>query len=198
MTVVSLPAQFRIRSIDWEIDSPSQVNRSRWSGKDQVLGEPWHSRWSASLELVTIISEVNALACEAFLVELKGRVNTFRMPAVEGPQFPAFASPLVFGGVAQGATNVSVTNMPAGQNLLKGHKLTINDQMVMLMAPGTPTGPATLNFTFQPSLRQAASNGTPVEARTPTALVALAASARGWGVSPGQMYGIKLSAEERF
>lgn len=198
MTIIATPAAVRIAEIDWTLDRPAQVNRSQWSGKDQVIADPWHGRWSAEAVLAPIIGEPNILAWRAFLAKLKGRINTFRLIAVEKAQ-NAY-TPTVQTTTAAGAVALPLTGFPAAVAtvMLAGQMLTVNDQLCILTADLVTNSSGQGTATFEPPLRAQAASTTAVEVRLPTCLVALAASTAGWSVGRGQIYGIKLSVEERF
>ena len=72
-----------------------------------------------------------------------------------------------------------------GETLKRGHKITVNDQMVMLMAPLTFGSDGKATATFKPSLRYSPADGAAVEVVYPTVLVSLTASQVGWSVAPG-------------
>lgn len=87
MGIIPLPATARFaKKVSWSLDRPAQVNRSAWTGRRQVIANPWHGKWSASVELVPIIGEPAVRLWRAFLARLKGQVNSFELPATEGPQ----------------------------------------------------------------------------------------------------------------
>lgn len=110
MALIAFPAGARIRRIAWSLDRPSQVNRSRWTGTEQVVSTAWHSRWRAEVELAPIVGEANVLAWRAFLAQLKGRVNRFRLPAVEGAQHGSLTAYVPI----TARTNTTVTDLGGG------------------------------------------------------------------------------------
>lgn len=199
MAVIDMPSSTRIASIAWTMDRPAQVNRSQWNGKDQVIADPWHTRYSAEVELAPIVGEVNVLAMRSFLARLKGRVNTFRLVAVENPQIAIGFTPTVNGAHGVGVTTVLATGLPPDTSVLSdGQFVTIGDQLLMLNAPVVTDGGGTANLQLHRPLRALAPNGAAIEARLPTALMALASAESGWSVGPGQLYGVRFAAEERY
>lgn len=199
MAVISLPASVRIANINWALDRPAQLNRSQWTGKEQVIADPWHGRWTAEAELAPVVGEANVLAWRAFLAALKGRVNTFRLPAVEKDQ-AANDSVSVSILAAAGATTINSGGwgVSTANVMLAGQMFTLNDQLCVLTANASSNASGFADLTFQPPLRAGATVNTPIIVRKPTALVALASSTAGWSVDRGQVYGIKLNVEERF
>lgn len=199
MAVIALPASVRVANIAWTLDRPAQVNRSQWTGKDQVVTNPWHGRWAADVELAPIVGEANVLAWRAFLTGLKGRVNTFRLPAVERDQYPADTI-VVSILAAAGASTVNSGGWPASTAnlMLAGQMITLNDQLNVLTANVSSNGSGFADMTLAVPLRTAAAVNTPIIVRKPTALVAMANSVSGWSVDRGQVYGIKFNVEERY
>jgi hypothetical protein len=190
MAIITLPAAAKIRRIEWTLDRPAQVNRSDWTKRQQVVQQPGPSLWSAVVDLVTKVSEDAALEVEAFLVDLEGPINTFRLEAVENAQAPVGFAPVVNGGGQSGRT-LNFRAGTAGQEFKRGHKFTVNEQMLMLMAPLTVGGGGTGTFSFKPSLRVSPADGTAIECRRPTVMMRLAGSQIGWSVDPGQVYQMK-------
>jgi len=199
MAVITWPSSARIANITWSLDRPAQINRSRWSGEDQVIANPWYGRWRAEVELAPIVGEANVRAWRAFLALLKGSVNTFRLPAVEQAQYPG-ASPQANGTAAAGASTLQVYNFwPfASQTIPAGTMFTVNDELKVVTADAALASNATATLSFQPPLRAAVAVGAAITVNQPTALVALTTSTAGWSVGPGQVYGISLTVEERY
>ena len=196
MAIIALPAAARIRKIEWTLDRPAQVNRSDWTKRRQVVTQPGPSIWSATADLVVKIGEANMLDVEAFLVDLEGQVNSFRLRAVETPQLAGAHGVTVDGG-GQSGRALKLKGGVAGETLRRGHKLTVNDQMVMLMAPLTFDGTGRATASFKPSLRLSPLDNSFVEVVFPTVLVSLATSQVGWSVDVGQIYQAKqLQLEE--
>jgi hypothetical protein len=204
MAIIALPASVRIARAQWTLDRPAQINRGAYTGRRQVVANPWHGRWTASVSLAPIIGEANARAWRAFLAKAKGQINTFRLPMTEGSQ-----SSLVTGVVSStsvaytagaGATTMLVA-VPGGTTggMLAGMFVTVNDQPLLLTADAVlDPGTGNILIQFEPPLRAAVTLGTAIETRNPTCLVAMADSASGWSVEKGQVYGFEFTAEEAF
>jgi hypothetical protein len=193
-----MPASVPIAAIEWTLDRPAQVNRSQWTGKEQVVADPWHARWSAELTLRTLIGQASILAWRSFLVQLKGHVNTFRLVAVEAAQ-NAY-SPTVQTTAGASGTTLPLTGFPAvvATVMTAGQMFTVNDQLCVLTADLVTNGAGQGTATFQPPLRASAAATTAVQVQRPTCLVALRDSTAGWSVDRGQLYGVKLTVDERF
>jgi hypothetical protein len=189
VSVIPFPAAAKIRRIQWSLDRPAQVNRSAYTGARRVVANPWHGKWSARVELSTIVGEANVLAWRGFLALLKGQINTFQLPATEGPQ-NGNSGVTVSVSAAQGATSVTLAG--AATNLTTGQFITINGQLLLVTNGGAST------IQFEPPLRAAAPATTGVETARPYATVALSDSAFAWSVDPGKQYGISFDVEEAF
>lgn len=116
MTLVTAPT-FSIREIDWFLDQPAQVNRGTYSGSRQVVSNPWHAKWRASVTLKTEQGEANIRATRAFLTSLRGQVGTFLLPATEGAQVSlSSAAPLdlnfAAGTYTASGTSYALTALP--------------------------------------------------------------------------------------
>jgi hypothetical protein len=198
MAVIAIPSALKIRSVSWTFDRPAQVNRSQWTGRDQVIANPWFGRWAAETEIAPV-QDADAAALRAFLAQMEGRINTCRLPAVVTEQFGAGFTVTVTGaGAAAGATSVPLTGLPPSTTILAGRMLTINDQLLITTAAMATNGSGAATATVEPPLRAAAPAATAVEARNPTALVALAESSVSWSMDLGPVHGFSLSFEERF
>lgn len=198
MAVIPTPAALKIRGIAWRLFSPAQVNRSAWTGRRQVVTQPGHARWTAEAE-IALLAEADAFAMRAFMMKLKGQINTFRLEAVEQDQ-TTVTSLTVSGGASGGATSVTTSaSWPASTTVLRaGQMLTINDQLLALTSDVVSNATGGSTMTFEPPLRMAAAAGAPIEVRRPTALVALSEPEIGWAVELGPHYSFALSVEEVF
>lgn len=109
MGLIAMPGSVRIRHIEWSLDRPAQVNRSPYTGARKVVANPWHGMWRARVDLAPIVGEGNVRAWRAFLGKLKGQINSFYLPATEGPQH-LLGSQTASAGAAQGATSITLAN----------------------------------------------------------------------------------------
>lgn len=188
MTAIPLPSSVRIRHVEWSLDRPAQVNRSPYTAKRTVVAEPWHGLWRGKVELAPIIGETNFRPWRAFLAKLQGQINTFQLPATEGPQ-NSNVGVTVSSTAAQGAKTMSISG--AATPLLAGQYFTVNHQLCCCTADQSGAV-----LSFEPPLRQQATAGTVVVTSRPYALVALDDSAFAWSVDPGTLYGLQFGVEE--
>ena len=195
MTIIAMPAGIRISKLDWTLDQPAQVNRSDWTKRRQVVTQPGPSLWSATVDIASRSGEANILDVEAWIVDLEGQRNSFRLPASLEAQAVGL-TPLV-DGAGQTGRALNLKGGTPGATLKRGHKMTVGDQMVMLMAPVTFGSDGKAATTFKPSLRASPADGAAVEVMKPTVLVSLVASSVGWTIERGPRYQVKtLSVEE--
>lgn len=182
MAILNWPTCAFLTSVDWTPPDPhTQINESEWTGREQGTILSLNARWLASVSIEPKMSEDEALDLQAFRVELKGRVNAFRMPATLNPQFPIPRAVTVNGSGQTGYT-LAITG-PAGMVLKRGHKVTVNDQLLMNMATTTLDGSGHATLTLSNFLRASPANGTAVEVVKPTCLVKLADPGEGWTTS---------------
>lgn len=187
MAFVTAP-DFAIKQIEWSLDRPAQVNRSEWTGKRTVMADPWHGKWRARAELASVQGEAGVRALRAFLVALKGTVNTFRLYATIEAQ-NANTGVTVNTTAAAGATSLIITG--ASTALLAGQYFTVNGQLCCCTAAQSGS-----TLTFQPPLRVQATSTTKVVTARPYALVALTDSRVGWSIGQARMHSITIDVEE--
>jgi hypothetical protein len=192
MSLVTAPT-FAIKEISWFLDQPAQVNRGTYSGARQVVSNPWHGKWRASVTLKTEQGEANFRTMRGFLTSLLGQVNTFLLPATEGNQ--GLSDTTASAGASQGATTISLASSPAIKAGMMGTVVlpSGNQQLVMFTADASGA-----TNTFRPALREAVSIGATVKLASPVCHVALSNSEYGWNVATWRLYGIQFDVEEAF
>lgn len=198
MAILTWPTCAFLTSVEWTPpDPPTQVNRSEWTGREQVVMLQTAGRWSAKVAIEPKHTEDDALDTEAFRVELKGRVNSFRMPATLKPQFPS-AEPMIVNGAGQTGYSLAVTGL-AGTVVKRGLKLTVADQLLMSMTTVTLDGAGHGTLTLSNYLRASPANAAAVEIVNPTCLVKLASPGAAWTASyPNMIDFAQFDVEETF
>lgn len=196
MAIIALPPAVAIRRVDWTFDRPAQVNRSQWTKRRQVVTQPGPALWSATAEMAVRVGTDDWLEAEAFLIDLEGQINSFRLEAAAAAQAPATLMPVVNGAGQYGRT-LRLRGGTPGAGLKRGHKMTVNDQMVSVMRSFTFGADGRVEVEFKPSLRLSPADATPVEMRRPTVLVSLTNSAVGWSEDNGSIFQAKpIEVEE--
>lgn len=196
MAIITVPDALAIRRVEWSFDRPAQVNRSRWTMRRQVVQQPGPALWSATAELAVRCGTDEWLEAEAFLIDLEGAINTFRLEASATAQARDDLAPVVNGAGQSGRSLLLRGGIP-GETLKRGHKLTVNDQMVSISAPFLFGEDGSAVVSFKPSLRRSPADGSSVELRRPWVMVALTDSAIGWTEDLGSIFQAKaLQLEE--
>jgi hypothetical protein len=198
MAIITVPEALAIRRVEWSFDRPAQVNRSAWTKRRQVVTQPGPSMWSATAEMAVRVGTDDWLEAEAFLIDLEGQINTFRLEAAARPQTDLPLQPLV-DGAGQYGRALRLRGGIAGATLKRGHKMTVSEQMVSISAPVVFDANGRATVAFKPSLRLSPFDGAIVEVRRPTVLVALTGSAIGWSEDLGEEFQAKpIALEEAF
>jgi hypothetical protein len=199
MAILTWPTCAFLTSVDWTPPDPAaQVNESEWTGREQVTVFPLNARWLASVQIEPKMSEDDALDLMAFRTQLRGRVNSFRMPATLLPQF-SVSMPLQVNGAGQTGFSLAIKNGPVGAVIKRGHKFTVGDQLLMNMATVTVNGSGQATLTFSNPLRASPANSAAIEIVNPTCLVKLANPGPGWtGSYPNMIDFTKFDVRETF
>lgn len=193
--LITMPPAPVAASIDWSIDVPAQVNRSEFTGDRKIALLPQKPRWRARVTLPAIVGEPNVLAWRAFVVDLDGVANKFRLIACERPQITG-VTVTVKGGGQRGYSVVTKGWGAPGIKLLRGQFVTIGDQLLMLMAPVIADANGEALLKVKAYLRVSPANDAPIEVTRPYAVVSSTDQENGWGVGIGQNYAISFDCEE--
>ncbi|MEJ8630588.1 hypothetical protein P0F65_13460 [Sphingomonas sp. I4] len=197
MPLIDLPTSPVPSGIEWELDQPGQRNEAEFTGTARVTLLPAAPRWFAKAKLPPIIGEANVLDWRAFVVDLDGIANSFRLTACERDQLIG-VTPVV-DGAGQGGFRLATRNWGGpGLKLKRGQFVTVNNQLLMLMAPVVADANGRATLSFKPYLRFAPEDGAGVEARRPYAVVSSVDTRNGWKVGIGQNYEIEFSVREAF
>ena len=195
MTIASWPTGVGIKNIDWDFIDPAQVNRSVVNNKRSVAILTDAPMIEASFELVPIMGVAGILNWRAFIFQLRGVANKFRLLATEGAQ-PVSGNPVV-NGAGQTGLAISTSWGISNATVMKAGMLaTINDQLLGLQADVVTNGSGIATMTFHRAVLPSPANGAAIEVRNPTALVARKSTTARWSVDPAQLYGVKLEVEE--
>ncbi|MFN3517949.1 MAG: hypothetical protein ACK4YT_00730 [Sphingomonas sp.] len=196
--LIPFPAAPVPAQIDWSIDQPGQVNRGEFTGRRRVTILTAAPRFYAQVTLPPILGEDRVLDWRAFVVDLDGVANSFRLVAVERDQLRD--SPLVsVDGAGQGGLQLATKGWgAAGQKLKRGQFVTVGDQLLMLRAPVVADAEGRAVLSIKPYLRLSPVDGGLIEVRRPYAVMAMSDPRNGWSVGIGQNYAVSFSCEEAF
>lgn len=196
MAIITVPDALAIRRVEWTFDRPAQVNRSQWTKRRQVVTQPGPALWSATAVMAVRCGTDEWLEAEAFLIDLEGQINSFRMEAAAAAQTDLPLKPVVDGAGQYGRALRLRGGIP-GAGLKRGHKMTINEQMVSIGAAFVFDANGRATVSFKPSLRLSPQDGAAVEMVKPTVLVSLVDSAIGWTEDLGEQFqGKPIAVEE--
>jgi len=204
MATITPPSTLQLRSVRWQLNTPTQVNRSEWTGGRQAVILAGAARWSASGELIPILGQSNACGWQAFFAALQGQANVFQLRAAQGQQTTA-SNPTVNGASQTGST-LNLTGLSGAVSstfLPTGSKITIpfadgTCQLAVLTSALVVGAATTGTATIKPPLRKSPANGATVEVQYPYALMALTSDVVGWTIDIGPLYGFAFDAEEAF
>lgn len=80
MAEITIPLPDELDFDSLTLSSPSQVNRSTWTGRRKVIGLSGVEVWQGKLSLSHIATEEDERQWRAFLFSLGGPANSFRWP----------------------------------------------------------------------------------------------------------------------
>lgn len=193
---VPLPDELLLDRLD--LSSPTQVNRSTWTGRRKVVGLSGVEVWQGSVSLSSIATEVDERQWRAFLFALKGPANWFRWPlpcnSHIGPK------PLVATDIGSGSS-LALSNMMASTRILQaGQFMTIplpsgHARAVCLTADLITDSSGNATAYFSPGLTETPVQGTTVETAAPYIPMAPTQSVVGLGSSQG-ISGTAFDVEE--
>lgn len=198
MTEITVPDQHLIVNKEWTLDQPAQVNRSAWTGRAKIVGMPGASLWSVKANIRLRARESEKRPWRAFLLSLRGPVNTFKLYAACSQR--TGSNPTVSTGAAIGWT-LPVTGLPFSQTVLvTGQFMTVSlpsgaKALVCLTSDLVSNGSGAATATFEPALPEAAANGATIETINPYCLMRLTATSQGWS-EEGGMQSMAIEAEE--
>ncbi len=166
--LVNLPAlPVLFRDIVWRPQIPQAKNRSEYTGRTQVIGQPGTESWTATAQCIAPANDAEERAWHAFLIALRGAENTFWLPARPRLQTAA-AAPTVTAAVA-GNRAVTVSSTA---NVLPGMWATVqqtNGHRRLVKV----TAIAGSNVQFEPGLTGAPATGVPLVIGDPFGAVRL-------------------------
>ncbi|TZG25575.1 hypothetical protein [Sphingomonas montanisoli] len=170
MALVSLPTCPTIIGKGWRYNAPTQVNRSEWTSHRKVTELPAAPRWMAEVASFDLTTDEQFWAWNRFFGAMKGRGNSFQLVAVRKLQITGITVRANGGGQVGYSL---VTDGWGAAGLKAGQFITVNDQLMRLMADVNPSGGAA-TLTFDRWLRAPVADNTVVEVSLPYALVSLA------------------------
>lgn len=191
MTTISMPANPGfIRSHAFWLEPNTQIFTSPLARSTQTfeLGGP---RWCARYTLRPML-RADAMLWKAFLLQLKGRVNTFYAydPDCKEPRGVATGTPLVK-GAGQTGTSLLIDGCTPNVTgwLLAGDYFTANGEMKQLTQPVNTNGSGEATLYFEPMLRSSPADNAPLTVRNCTVQMILVDDQQGdWESNENGLY----------
>lgn len=194
--IVPIPGELMLDKL--ELSSPSQVNRSTWTGRRKVIGLPGVERWQGTVSIASIATETDERQWRAFLFALKGPANWFRWPLPCNQH--GGSRPIVLSGATNGYT-LPLGGMPSNTTILRaGQFMTVplpsgHFRAVCLKADLVANGAGTATASFEPALNETPTVGATVETLNPFVPMSPVESVIGFSTSQG-VSGASFDVEE--
>jgi hypothetical protein len=177
VSVISLPAGLQFGSWTWgQADySLTEISDQTGAASSRSFGPP---RWTLSFTSIDALTRVQAGVWDAFITQLRGRVNHLSAYDVlrPTPQGTMRGTLTLNSSAAAGDVALSITGGvgQAATTLLRGDWLQIStglgtSQLVKVCADATANGSGVISVTVEPPLRLAFSSSTAVTWSTPLA-----------------------------
>lgn len=170
MAEITVPLPDELLLDRLELSSPSQVNRSVWSGRRKVVGLSGVETWRGQVAVGLIATEAEEQQWRAFVFALKGPANWFRWPLPcnrhIGPR------PTVAAGAGAGYTLPLAGMQPNARIARAGQFMTVplpsgHSRAVCLTADLRSDASGNATATFEPALNEAPATGVTVETAYP-------------------------------
>lgn len=170
MTEITVPFPAELLLDQLDLSSPSQVNRSTWTGRRKVVGLSGAETWTGRVSLGLIATEEEERQWRAFLFALGGPANSFRwvLPCAShiGPK------PTVASGAGNGYTLPLEGMQPNARILKAGQYMTVplpsgHSRTVCLTADLRADGSGAATAQFRPALNETPTLGVTVETTDP-------------------------------
>lgn len=189
--LVPWPDQF-----DFSLLSNTQISQSPLSGSVQTLELPG-ARWGATLTFNNVPKD-DAATLEAFLVQLRGQANRFRLWNYERPNVrgTGAGTPVVSGSGQTGYTLNTKNWNPGDTVLLPGDMIGINGELKMVTAAATADANGLAAVQFEPPLRASPGDGTAIITEQPTATFILTDPKPKWSTKSGPITNFAIDAVE--
>lgn len=199
MAVIEVPSKLYFTNVEIWNDRVSASLRSPFTGKRQVRKRPY-DLWNFSGDLMPL-DPMEAGDIKAFLMELAGQTNSFRLP-VPGSKYPLSSyvgnEGLVAGIFQTGRQVVTDGWTPGFQILKRGDHFNIGDELKVCTADVSSIG-GDATIKFEPPIRKAPADNVQIKVREPFMLVSSNNDdAARWNIKPPIRHGFKMECTEVF
>jgi hypothetical protein len=200
MSEIFVPNPKGLILVDIAVDDPALVNRSIVTGRRQIVGQPGAERWFVSVEIDTLVNELEERPWRAFVFGLQGVRNWFKYQVA--CQCHAGAKPVVAAGAGNGYSLPLTGMQPSTRILEAGQWLTVplpsgHSRLVCLTSDLVTNAAGAATALFNVALNEIPLLGVTVETANP--FVPLNSSERRLGLQySDNLSGANLTLEEAF
>ena len=199
MAVITVPASLAFDAVKLTLKRATAELRSPFTGRRQILSHPF-AVWEFDGSTIKY-DAADAPAIRAFLVALRGRANTFRLP-IPGAALPAsgYASNGLVNGGSQTGTSLVTDGWSNSTLILKaGDYFNIGDELKTCLADVTSNGSGQATITFEPNLRASPADNSVVKVVDPFVYLSLDGDdGASWDVSAPVTHSFKVKGVEAF
>lgn len=203
MAIITMPTSMTFQEVQWGLETNSQITlESPLNRSVQRIVLPG-ARWLATFTLPPMKeSEDTFDDWKAFLMQLKGSVNTFQAypPHRSTPKGVATGTPLV-NGASQTGTSLATDGWTAGvTGILKtGDYFSVNNELKQLVASANSTGGGGATLVFEPALRNSPADNATITTVKPYCLMRLVDDGQTiFSIDTSKIYQISFQAVETF
>lgn len=186
MSLIDVPdfLAYRMAAADLRLERIDFQMRSAFTRQRQVLSWPSGHMWTAQIS-VPYLQEPESGRMRSFLVKMKGRANSCKLPV------PGYTTPSSeyagLAGVVDGAGQVGYALetdgwTPSTLIALEGAYFTVGDQLKIATADVTSDVTGAATFNFEPPLRAPPDDNSAVVIENPYCVMSLAEGATGWSI----------------
>jgi hypothetical protein len=179
MALVTLPSR-GIREVQWNLNDPSQVTRSELTGASKFLELP-RARFTATVEVAPAVI-ADFLPWRAFAAAVKGRRNTFHLPAIKPGEQPTVGTSCAVNGAGQTGSALNLFGLlPVSSTVLKaGAVICADDRLYILTADLVSNAGGLGTAQLSPKIRFAHPDGANVFTREPFGTMRMVSDDTGW------------------
>lgn len=200
MAIIEVPSKLKFTDVELWNDRVSAAIRSPFTGKRQTRKRPY-DLWSFVGNVVQM-EGLDAGEMRAFLMELAGQTNSFRLP-VPGAKYP-LSNYVGVEGLVNGA-NVTGKSVPTDGWAIntpivrRGEYFNIGDELKVATASIASNGAGAAVLSFEPPLRAKPADNAQIKVREPFVLLAADDdTVARWKVTAPIRHSFKITATEDF
>lgn len=174
--------------------------QSPFTGKRQVIAAPYFLWNFVGKYSLADNPSTFAGALRAFLLQLQGMANSFRLPLPEytGPSTGYIGAAGLVNGASQTGNSLITDGWTASAAIFKvGDYFNINDELKVITANATANGSGQVTLAFEPAIRTSPADNLVLGIANPTVLLASNSDdAASWDLTPPTLYQFQLDCSE--